>query len=86
MGKALPWQAEKARTQAEANRKRSEAAKAQHEVSKPRAGEHKPVMVVEHSVLPPKPKNEPGKKAKAAAIEAYQLLGRAPTEPEDIPW
>ena len=43
-------------------------------------------MVVEHSVLPPKPKSEPGKKAKATAIEAYQLLGRAPTEPEDIPW
>ena len=25
-------------------------------------------------------------KVNAAAIEAYQLLGRAPTEPEDIPW
>jgi N6-adenosine-specific RNA methylase IME4 len=59
------WQADRARIQEEANLKRSKAAKAQHEVSKPRAGEHKPVMVEEHSVPPPKEK--PERKAKAAA-------------------
>ena len=73
-GQSAAWQAEKARIQAEANRKRSEAAKAQHEVSKPRAGEHKPVMVVEHSVLPPNPKNEPGKKAPAYFLDGCGVI------------
>ena len=91
-GQSAAWQAEKARIQAEANRKRSEAAKAQHEVSKPRAGEHKPVMVVEHSVLPPKPKNEPGKKAKATASKTNKgavargekLIKKRPDLAEDL--
>ena len=91
-GQSAAWQAEKARIQAEANRKRSEAAKAQHEVSKPRAGEHKPVMVVEHSVLPPKPKNEPGKKAKATASKTNKgavargekLIKKRPDLAEDV--
>jgi hypothetical protein len=51
------------RIQDEANRKRSKAAKAQPRTETGFAEK----QVVEQSVLPPAPKSEPAKKAKAAA-------------------
>lgn len=61
------WKAEQKRIQHEANAKRAEAAKEQHEVSKPRAGEKKKVLVDEHNVQPPKPKEAKERKSKAKA-------------------
>ena len=72
-GQSAAWQAEKARIQAEANRKRSEA---QVGIPKEEIKERAETESCRTSKHP---------EAKATAIEAYQLLGRAPTEPEDIP-